>query len=201
MSIYEILITLANLILIVFNFSQWRQSKKPIIYTKFLSYDKAISSKAGIESKSDVLEDCSKGSYLVISNESEHNIAENVKINYSLKVPNHPAILLTKSLPYLNPKEATKILVTFNEIVEQHKELFDVVKPVKVAEYTLPKTTMNIELKVNVTFGTWPLRHSIEDTYQIEWVGLDRSPNPPVQIHAWNKRNDLYIYKLSRKGN
>lgn len=191
--IANFLLIVVNLIVIIFYFLQWRESKRPILYIKFLGYNSVVNTETNVESKPSVLEDCSHGSYLIVSNESKQ-IATNIKINYVFKFQGEK-IPKTEQISYLNPKEATKILVILNEIKNNNKDLFEIIDD-GVTKIELPKETMKIDLDVKVSFGYWPLKHSIEDSYYIEWTGLNCLPKALITISSWNKRNNHYVYKL-----
>ncbi len=195
---FNILMVIANIIFVCFYFMQWRESKRPILYTNLLSHKIVVDSEQGIESKPCILEDCSQGAYLIVSNKSKH-VAENITIDYTLKLQNEE-IPKNRKLSHLNPKESTKVLVTFNELYDIPKDIFEKVK-VGDIEYKLPKQTLKFELYVNITFGYWPLRYSIKDSYYIEWLGSNSLPTPRVDIRSWNRRDKLDIYKTFGKNN
>lgn len=196
---FNILMVLANIIVVCFYFMQWRESKRPILYIKLLSEKNALNSEYKLESKPNEVVDCSHGggAYLVISNESEH-IAENIRVDFILKSQNEK-IFQTQKLSYLNPKESASSWVNFNFGAEDMLEL------VKVSDkkYTLPKQTLHFILYVNVTFGHWPLKYSINDSYYVQWRGLDVLPksSPYVDIRAYNHRGGMSIHKTFGKNN
>ncbi|MEM3656803.1 MAG: hypothetical protein QXQ66_00005, partial [Candidatus Hadarchaeum sp.] len=161
-------IFLVNLLLITLVYKQVRFIYKPLITTKVLSYEKVTSSEKTVESKPSVMEVGTL--YLVVTNVSK-NSASNLKIRYELSMDGQKLIEEDKFLEYLNPNEATEILVNFGKLMKEHSELFDI-KQVGNVEKTIPKKTLRLMLNVVVTWGFF-LKHKMKDSYEIEWGSLE----------------------------
>lgn len=181
-------VLVVNLFLIYFIYRQVRHIYRPVITTK------VISREASVEDIPTTL--ISENPYLVVSNEST-NQATRLRINYEFWLQNSRIVNLSKSLGYLNPKEAMREPLPLGEIIRNHPELFEQVEQGKETK-KIPKKTLSLYLKINITHG-FP-RHKIADTYKIEWGSLENYPrfeDHPI-MNCWNIRDELYIYKLGR---
>ena len=190
----NIIIAIANIILIIIIFRQLRDAKKPILTTKIISGNKEVTD------RSDVLE--SGKLYIVINNESK-NIAKSLEIKYQFNFDSSFREVEKGFLSHLNPEEATKILLKTKSVREKYPDLFEEVTEGNITK-TIPKKTLKIDLVITVSYN--PIfanlfKYTIEDNYFIEWGSRKNYPNfedHPV-FKSWNKRNDeFYIYKIAK---
>jgi hypothetical protein len=191
--ILDLAIVIINVILILFILVQTRDSRKPLILTGVISGNKEPTDQPSVLESGEL--------YVVLVNDSE-NVAKSIDIDYEFAFDDKvvDANKDQNKLDYLNPGEATKILVNTKPIRETYPEIF---KSVTVGNTTkiIPKETLkiNFHLKVNYNslignFG----KYKIEDTYFIEWSSLVSVPDFKYhpQINCWNQRNDaFYIFK------
>jgi nitrate/nitrite-specific signal transduction histidine kinase len=194
-TIINIGMLLINVLLVSLIYKHVRHIYKPLITTKIISHEKTISEK-NITSRPSVLEETPL--YLVVSNVS-NNSALNLKVQYALLLDNQKLTDETRDLKYLNPNEATRMLINCGKVIDQHPELFDEIQ-VKNTIITIPKKSLTLSLDVKITCG-FLLKHEMKDSYQIEWGSLKSYPrveDHPVLL-CWNKRNGMYIYKISEK--
>ena len=126
------IIVVINAVLIYIIYLQLRDSRKPILTTKIIGRDKDVTDRA------DVLE--SGTLYLVVTNESK-NTARSINIEYQFNFGNHSITVKEKKLSYLNPKEATKILLKSERIREDCPYLFEDKTEGKVTKYIPKKNT------------------------------------------------------------
>ncbi|KAF5420176.1 MAG: hypothetical protein C5S44_09065 [Candidatus Methanocomedens sp.] len=190
----NIIIAIANIILIVIIFRQLRDARKPILTTKIISGNKEVTD------RSDVLE--SGKLYIVINNESK-NIAKSLEIKYQFNFDSSFREVEKGFLSHLNPEEATKILLNTKSLREKHPGLFGEVTEGNISK-TIPKRTLKIDLIITVSYNpifTNLFKYKIEDDYVIEWGSRMSYPNfedHPI-LKCWNKRNDgFYIYKIGK---
>ena len=188
------IIAIANIILIIFIFSQLRDARKPIITTSIISRNKEVTDRP------DVLE--SDTQYLVVTNNSK-NIAKSINISYQFDFEGHSIKGKEKKLSRLNPNEATKIILKSKLIMDDYKDLFEKVVEGNTTKI-IPMETMKINLIISVRYNPIFLnlfKYIIEDNYFIEWGSRKNYPNfedHPV-FKSWNKRNDyFYIYKIDK---
>jgi hypothetical protein len=184
-----------NLILIIFYYAQWRNTTRPILSVSLIGYDRFVEFNPEKIPEPFILEECHNGAYILLSNIST-NLASTIDLEFSITF-REIHISEKRFVSYLNPNETAKILVPFNKIIEQYRDQFITVERGSTS-YTLPKDTLKIDMVINVTFGSIP-RYSMHDTYHIEWVGMNRSPEPLKQIFSTNMRNDLAIYKRKKE--
>lgn len=187
----NIIIAIANIILIIIIFRQLRDARKPILTTKIISGNKEVTD------RSDVLE--SGKLYIVINNESK-NIAKSLEIKYQFNFDGSFRKVEKGFLSHLNPEEATKILLKTKSVREKYPALFEEVTEGNITK-TIPKKTLKIVLIITVSYN--PIfanlfKYKIKDTYVIEWGSLESYPNfgdHPI-FNCRNRRNDdFYIYK------
>jgi len=180
-------IAVANIVLIYFNYKQARFIHKPVITTK------VISRREEIDDKPSVLEWTKEPLYLVVSNIS-NNPASDIQISQDFLLGGELIAKVTEKLDYLNPGEATKVLLGMGEVIKKHPELFEEIERGNVLK-KIPKKTLELLLNVTVSFNS--PKYVLKDSYAIEWGSLENYPNfedHPV-CPCWNRRNDLYIYK------
>lgn len=187
------IIVVINAVLIYIIYLQLRDSRKPILTTKIIGRDKDVTDRA------DVLE--SGTLYLVVTNESK-NTARSINIEYQFNFGNHSITVKEKKLSYLNPKEATKILLKSKRIREDCPYLFEEKSEDKVTKY-MPKKTLKINLTIKINYNPIfrrLLSYKLEDNYMIEWGSLKNYPrfdDHPI-FQCWNKRDgEYYIYKTT----
>ena len=187
----NIIIAIANIILILFVSIQIRDTRKPILTTKILSEDKDITDKA------EVLEN---GILYIVLNNISKNIAKNIKIKYIFKFQKLEIIIDEKKLSHLNSKEATRFVLKTKKIMKDYPELFEEITKGDMTK-KMPKETLKINLIIKISFN--PIfgslvKYNIEDNYEIVWGSKINYPR--FEDHSifmcWNKRsNDYYIYK------
>ena len=187
----NMIIAIANIILIFFIYHQFRDSRKPLISTKIISREKEVTDRP------DVLEEGTL--YLAIINDS-NNIARAIDIEYQLNFNGHSISKKEKTLSHLNPKEATRIVFKSGGILEKCPDLFEEITEGNITKI-IPKETLKIDLIVTIHYNPhlgYPLKYELEDNYVIEWGSRKKYPNfdgHPV-FKCWNKRNgEFYIYK------
>ena len=184
----EWVLIIINLVLITFIFLQVKHIYRPILSIKILSREK------GVKEGPDVLEYGEL--YSVISNVST-NPASSIKIRYEFSRTGKRLLEIRKSLSYLNPNEATREPLDIGKIIKTYPELFQ--EHNKGNEYKkIPKETLNIELKVHLSFRLAILPYRVRDSYKIEWGSLVSYPtfeDHPI-LNCWNVRDGQYIYKL-----
>ena len=133
--------------------------------------------------------------FLLISNISTY-IASNLTIDYSIRFMTEK-FSIQERLSYLNPGESTRLIIPFKNVIKQYPDLFTVAT-VNNETFTLPKTTLNLQLIITVKYGSIP-QYSIKNSYEIDWAGLDHSKEPTKQIVSWNIRDGLPIYKHKKE--
>jgi|GEM_PF-6223598 len=184
----EWILIIINLVLITFIFLQVKHIYRPILSIKILSREK------GVQEGPDVLEYGEL--YSVISNISV-NPASSIKIKYEFSTTRNGLLKIRKSLSYLNPNEATREPLDIGKIIKTYPELFQEHSNGNECKI-IPKETLNIELKVHVSFKLGILPYRIRDSYKIEWGSLVSYPtfeDHPI-LNCWNTRDGHYIYKL-----
>ena len=185
-----------NVILISFIFFQLRDSRKPLIITKIIPRDKEVTDRP------DVLE--AGTLYLAITNDS-NNIAKAIDIEYQFNFNGHSISKKEKMLSHLNPKDATKVLLKRQVVMEKYPDLFEEITK-GTTRKRIPKKTLKIDLIVKIHYN--PLlgflrKYKLEDNFVIEWGSRESFPdfeNHPI-FNCWNKRNgEFYIYKTGGIG-
>lgn len=184
-----------NLILIIFSYTQWRNTIRPVLSIVLIGFDRYGEFDPGKIPEPCILEECHDGAYILLSNISD-NSASKITIEFSLTFMD-VRLSDKRFLSYLNPHETVRILLPFNKITETFHDQFTNVEQGD-ATYTVPKDTLFIDMVISVIHGSIP-RYSMNDSYYIQWVGLNNSPNLPNQIFSWNMRNDLLIYKRKKE--
>lgn len=184
-----------NLILIIFSYIQWRNTSRPVLSISLIGYDRFVEFDREKLPESFVLEECHNGAYILLSNIST-NLASTIDLEFSITF-REAHISEKRFLSYLNPHETANLLVPFNKIVERYQDQFITVERGSTS-FTLPTDSLKIEMVVKVTYGSIP-RYSMYDTYYIDWIGMNRSPEPLKQIFSTNMRNDLAIYKRKKE--
>lgn len=177
-----------NLILIIFYYAQWRNTTRPILsialrgneFNIFNPHEKPIP---------DTIEFSDGDPNLLISNIS-NQIAFELTIEFLMQYQ-EVHVSCTQQLSYLNPGETTRIIVPLNKISEKYPDQFTIIKRDNNT-VTLPKTTLNIDLFITVSYGAFP-RYTLKNSYIVDW---ERKDNPSEsQIVLWNIRDELPIYK------
>jgi len=198
-NVFEWVMTLANVILILIIFAQFREQRKPIITTKIIS-NKTMA-RDGTETKPNILE-MGDVYYLVVSNIS-NNVASKMKIDYEFLLDGEKLADVSEKLDYLNPNEATRMILKLGEIIKKNSDLFEEITKGRTT-IKIPKKTMKLLLNINISsnpiLGKF-LPHETEDSYEMVWGSLENYPrfeDHPV-TRCWNKRGDLYIEKLTAK--
>jgi hypothetical protein len=191
--ILNLAIVLINVILILFIFVQTRDSRKPLILTGVISRNKEPTDQPCVLESGEL--------YVALVNDSE-NVAKSININYEFAFDGKliDANKDQNKLDYLNPGEATKILLKTKPIREAYPDIFE---SVTVGDTTkiIPKETLRMILSLKVKYN--PLignlgKYKTEDTYFIEWSSLVNVPDFKYhpQFNCWNKRNGtFYVYK------
>lgn len=195
--IFGWVMAVANVILILIIFAQFREQKRPIITTKIIEHEKKI--KNGTKAIPQILERGDSGLYLVVSNIS-NNVAFKMKIDYEFLLGGEKLADVSEKLDYLNPNEATYMILKFRKIMEKHPDLVEEITEEQTTK-KIPKKTMKLLLNIYISYN--PILgkfspHETKDSYYIEWGSLERYPrfeDHPV-IMCWNKRNNLYIEKI-----
>ncbi len=200
--IFGWVMAVANVILICLIYAQYREQKKPIITTKIINLDKKRTYGLDAEPSTFV----GHPTYLVIRNIS-NNLASNIEINYKFLLDNVKLTEISKKLDYLNPNEATHMIVGLRDIIEKRPDLFDKIEDPNLEgfiKHVIPKKSMylllNIYISCNPVLGKF-LPYEIKDSYEIWWCSLEHSPSledRPV-VDCWNKRNGLYIKKIESR--
>ncbi len=182
------LMVIANIIFIYFYFMQLRETKKAIIYTKFIGTDKNTGDKKNGNSKQEILELLPE--LLFIENRSKNKV-ENFRINGTLYFNNGKQKLPVDKVEFINPYERILISKTiFESIVKNHGKLFK-----KTKNNTIPIKTLKIKLSL---VYKWNYFHKQRDLYEIEWRSLGDCPDLKVhpQITSYNKRGKFYVEKI-----
>lgn len=192
----NVIIAIANIILIYFIYHQFRDSRKPLLFTKIISREKEVTDRPDVQEEGDL--------YLAIINDS-NNIARDIDIEYQLNFNGHYILKKEKMLSHLNPKEATRIVLKHNGIFEKYPDIFEEITEGNTTNI-IPKETLKIDLIVTIHYNLhlgYPRKYEIEDNYVIEWGSRENYPNfnnHPV-FKCWNKRNgEFYIYKTDGIG-
>jgi len=197
--IFGWVMAVANVILICLIYAQFRRQKKPIVTTKIISAETMARNGAG--AKPNILE-AGEVRYLFVSNIS-NNVASDVKIDYEFLLDGEKLAQVSEKLDYLNPNEATRMIIKRGEIIENHPDLFEEITRGRKT-LTIPKKTIKLLLNIHVSYN--PILgklspHKIKDSYEITWHSLEnyqRFEDHPA-ISCLNKRGDLYIEKLTAK--
>lgn len=185
------IIAVCNIILICIIFLQLRDARKPIITTKIIQRDKEVTNRPNVLESGPL--------YLAIINDS-NNIARSINMKYQFDFNGRSIEINKKKLSHLNPKEAARIIINFDTIIENSPNLFEE-KTEGNSTKKIPKETLKVNLIVTISYN--PLigslfKYKLEDNYEIEWGSLKNYPNfsdHPVLL-SWNKRNgEYYIYK------
>jgi len=169
---------------------QLRETKKAVIYTKFLRGEKKWGS------REEIMEQIPQN--LFIENKSKNKINNlQVKGNFSF---NNKNFSISHRIKYLNPYERVMILIRLGDIMDKFPKLFEEHKfndkKGKIISYLkIPKETLKI--KFNLIYR-WGWFNKQEDSYEIEWLSLKSSPNlkDHPRINSWNKRGKYYIEKI-----
>ncbi|MCK4926872.1 MAG: hypothetical protein KAS11_00255 [Candidatus Aenigmarchaeota archaeon] len=195
LSTSNIIIAVANLILIFFVYIQIRDTRKPELITKIIPRDKDITDKA------EVLEE---GTLYLSEKGKLKNIAKNIKIKYIFQLKKHEIIVKENKLSHLNSNEGIKFLLKTKKIMDGYPELFE--EKIK-GDYTkkMPKESLKINLVIKISYN--PIfsilgRYNIEDNYEIEWGSIINYPRfeDHPRFMCWNKRSEnYYIYKTDTK--
>lgn len=181
-----------NLILVIFYYVQWRNTTRPILSIALRGDDFDIFNPQ--EKTTPATVEISKGdTNLLISNISDQ-IASALTIQFLMQYQT-VHVSFTQQLSYLNPGETTRLIIPLNKISEKFSDQFTTITKGDNT-ITIPKTTLNIDLSVIVTYGAIP-RYSLKNSYQIDWEGKDNALQP--QIVSWNIRDDLPIYKTKKE--
>lgn len=109
--ITNIVIALANILLLVFMYLQFKNSIKPTLTTKLMHEGKNIEEIPNVFEYGDVS--------LVVSNISSY-IARNLVIKYSFKLGRKKSVTKKQRISRLNPYEAVKILLGIIKIKEKY---------------------------------------------------------------------------------
>lgn len=170
--IFGWVMAVANVILICLIYAQYREQKKPIITTKIVPDEKRI--KNGAKAIPRTLEKGDIALYLIVSNIS-NNLASNVKINYEFLLNGEKLAEVSKELDYLNPCEATDMIIMLGDIIDKRPDLFERIEHPNIKTlitHTIPKETMtlllNIHISCNPFLGKF-LLYEIKDSYYIVW--------------------------------
>jgi len=188
-----IIVAVANVILVYFVFSQIRDSRKPIIFTKLLTREQEVDEKPSVL--------VSDFPYLAIINSSD-NIAKTISISYQFITNQHTIPVYEPPLHHLNPKEATKFVLKIKAIHDAYPELFESVREGSKT-LIIPKETLHILLDVKIGYNPVILSgfgHQIQDNYYIEWGSLASYPQfkDHPRFDCWNMRDgEYYIYKMN----
>ncbi len=197
--IFGWIILIANVILVCLIFAQFRRQMRPIITTKIINYEKML--KNGAKAIPQILERGHRGLYLYVNNISD-NLAVKMKINYEFLLDNEKLIEVTENIDYLNPNEATYMIIRDGKIIEKHPDLFEEITEGQTTK-KIPKKTMNLSLNICVLYnpilGRF-LPHKTKDSYEIRWGSLEEFPELKYHPHIdyWNRRGNLYIEKIKR---
>ena len=188
-----VVISIVNILLVLFVFIQIRDARKPILVTKIISSNKEVTDKANVLETGTL--------YLAILNISK-NISKSIDIKYRFDFNEHSITVKEPSLSHLNPDEATRFIIKSKKMREKYPELFEEITK-KERTWIIPKDTLKINLTVTIRYN--PIlgilfKYALEDNYIIEWGSLKCYPNikdHPVFM-SWNKRNgEYYIDKLT----
>ncbi|MCK5630002.1 MAG: hypothetical protein KAI26_05265 [Nanoarchaeota archaeon] len=185
------IIAIANIILIVFVFTQLRDSRKPLLFTKYIHENKEP------KDRQNILED--NPYYFTVINKSK-NLAKNIEIKYNFK-SKECNLSGTEKISYLGPEEATRILLSCGCLIKEYPELFDEKK--EGDRYnTIPKKNLKLkldfEIKYNPVFASL-FCYKTKDSYEIVWGSMESYPRfkDHPRISCWNKRDGkYYIDKL-----
>lgn len=189
----NIIMAIANIILIVFIFHQLRDARKPIIITKIISRDKEVTDRPDVLEPGDL--------YLAIINDSK-NISKSINIKYQFNFNNLKLKVKEKELSHLNPREATRIILKDGMILKKYPDLFEETTEGNLIKKT-PKEKLRIDLTVIISYNPilrYLFKYELEDNYEIEWGSLKNNPNfrDHPDFKCWNKRSgEFYIYKTS----
>ncbi len=180
-----------NLIFIIFYFIQWRNTTRPILSIELRGAEDDIFYPSE-KTKPSVKEICDGGAFINVSNIS-NNIATSITLEFSF---NFQEIHFSEShiLSYLNPNETARIELPFGVFFKTYPDQFTMEQP-KIG--ILPKKTLEIEMDINITYGSFP-QYSMRDSYHIQWKGLDGSKEDFGGISSWNERGDWWIYKRKK---
>jgi hypothetical protein len=179
-----------NLIFVIFYFIQWRNTTRPILSIELKGAEDDIFC-PNEKAEPRVRETCDSGAFINISNIS-NNIATSITLDFSFDFQDIH-FLKSHTLPYLNPNETGRIEVPFGIFYETYPDLFTGDKALGI----VLKKTLEIELDVSITYGTFP-RYSMKDSYHVKWGGLDGSREDLEGITSWNERGDWWIYKRKK---
>jgi hypothetical protein len=177
-----------NLILVLISYAQWRNSTRPLLtitlrgddFNIFNPHEKTIP---------DTIEISGGDPNLLISNIS-NQIASELTINFLMQYQ-VVHVSCTQHLSYLNSGETTRIIVPLNKISEKYPDQFTIIKKDNDT-VTLPKTPLNINLFITVSYGAFP-RYTLKNSYIVDWQHKDNSSES--QVVLWNIRDELPIYK------
>ena len=190
------MIVSANLCFAYVYFSQLRQSKRGIIFTKFMSYEKESSNQQEIRENNPF--------YFYIENKSQ-NIIRNLKINIKIILINKEKKIIGKKMlkplkiDYINPCERIKtFLFRLGKFEKIFPELFEkVISKDKKQETLTPKSNFKIKLYLEFKWGGL-IKYKQKDFYEIEWMNTQRflpfKHHPP--INSFNMRNGFAVEKI-----
>jgi len=181
-----------NLIFVIFYYVQWRNTTRPILSIALRGDDFNIFDPHE-KTNPDTVEISNGDTNLLISNISDQ-IASALTIQFLMQYQT-VHVSFTQQLSYLNPGETTRLIIPFNKISEKYPDQFTTITKGDNT-IVLPKTTLDIDLFITVTYGTIP-RYSLKNSYKIDWEGKNNTLEP--QIVSWNIRDELPIYKSKKE--
>ena len=194
--IFNLIIVFANLCFAYVYFSQLRQSKRGIIFTKFMSYEKEGNKQQSIREDDPF--------YFYIENKSQ-NIIQNLKVNIKIILIDKEKKIIGKKrlnslkIDYINPCERIKtFLFRLGKFEEIFPELFKkIISKNKKQETLTPKGNLKIKLYLEFKWGGL-IKYKQKDFYEIEWMDTQRfqsfKHHPPIR--SFNVRNDFAVEKI-----
>jgi len=201
-----VIIAASNIVLIIVIIHQARNQKKAIVGIKILSSTKDVSEIPNVlereEKRPNIIGDAL---YLVVSNLSD-NLASSLKIRYKYKILNKVVGIRNGEykgcvkLSYLNPKEAARFLFPVYNLLEKNPDIFMEIRK-KDESKKIPKKTIKMEFNISVSYSPilgFLRPHRTRDSYYVKWGGINnyrRFKDHPIVL-SWNKRDNLYIYKI-----
>lgn len=197
--VFNAIMALVNVILVIFIYLQFRDSRMPNLTTEIVSYD------GNVRKNASVLETGTL--YLILTNKSK-NVAKKVNIKFIFRFKGIEHKSEKKVLSHLNGGESLKVLVYFGEILKKYPDLFEEHTIRENQTWITPKEMLKIDLQVIITnngiIGNVGAQ-KLEDNYYIEWWEYQEEHKRSYEVgnlptfFSWNRRDgEFNIYK-SRK--
>lgn len=192
----NIVLVVINMVFIIFYYLQLRETKKAVIHTKFMNYNKRSNKKQNVAEKDPF--------YFYVTNESDR-LADNFAISAKAVLTNKEKKIIGEKefkqlkLDYINPHERIQtFLFRLGDFAKYFPELFEEHSVEKGKRFFIaPKEKLVIKLYLTFKWGSG-YKYKQKDYYEINWESpneLKTIENHPI-VRSINKRNGFLVEKL-----